>query len=109
MKVSALIKISSLLLLGIWIAIHLPLNLLHWHEPVCDLAGLESSEHTFHFHETTDEFCFFCTSSFAKESVVLPSEIIFAALQFEIRNSNLISTPFLFYKGIVTERAPPSL
>ena len=97
----------SILLLCIWVLIHLPLNLLHHHETICEEAGQENSKGEFHYHESAEEFCFFCSSSFVKDFYILLPGIVFSESCYIAKGSDLISIIFPLYKGLTEGRAPP--
>ena len=99
----------SILLLCIWILIHLPVNLLHHHETICEEAGQDNSKGDFHYHESAEEFCFFCSSSFVKDFYILLPGIVFAESCYTAESNDLISTVFPLFKGLTVGRAPPVL
>ncbi|HET6244438.1 MAG: hypothetical protein H0V01_06840 [Bacteroidetes bacterium] len=102
------VKTTFLFLLGMWIFLHLPLNLLHHHQAVCESGEHKKSSGTYHLHEIEEDFCFFCDSYFVKELGLLSFPITFYSSFFHLENQIATSIFFNFFCGIVSERAPPA-
>jgi hypothetical protein len=99
-------KFFSLLVLVVWVVIHLPLGLLHHHEPVCEhecISPLSDS----HFHEDSEPDCLFCINLFSQFYCDIQNfrqqYFLIAAVDLQLINSLWLDNKFI----LLTSRGPP--